>query len=170
MTNNFSINAYMKNMKGLTLIELIVTLAVIAVLVAIGLPGIQGTSQNSRLTSAINTLSGDLAFARSEAVTRNITVRVRATNGNTDWAGGWVIETVPTVGAPVVIRNSPALKANILLNGSATSLSYISDGTQSGGAVLTFKSCKYGDTSAHGREVRVSTTGRIQLVKDQACP
>ena len=179
MANISSITAYMNtmnNVKGITLIELMVTLGVISVLLAIGVPSMQGTSQNSRLDSAISSLSGDFAFARSEAANRNVRVIVNSTNG-TDWSGGWVISTVPTVGAPVVLRNGPALANNILLTGSVTSFDYISDGSainSDGSAIvggpLTFKTCKNGDATSHGREIRVVATGRTKLVKKQGCP
>jgi len=169
MTNISSITAYMKNMKGFSLIELVVALAVISIAIAVGLPSLQGISQDSRLTSAINTLSGDFAFARSEAVTRNVSVRIRTVTADNNWAGGWIVETLPAVGPAVTIRNGPALANNILLTGDAPSLTYNSDGTQTVGT-LNFKSCKNGDVTAHGREVRVIPTGRIKLVKNQPCP
>jgi len=172
MTNNSSITAYMNNMnytRGLTMIELMVTLAAVAILVAVGLPQMQGISKGSRLTAAINTLSADLAYARSEAVTRNVTVRITSTSGN-DWTDGWIIEALPAAGLPVTLRNGPAIKTNTLLNGSAATLTFISDGTQTAGGEVTFKACKYGDGTAHGRELRVIATGRIKLVKDQGCP
>jgi type IV fimbrial biogenesis protein FimT len=169
MTNNSSINANMKNMKGLTLIELLVTVAIVSILIAVGLPGLQNTSQNSRVTSAINTLSGDIAFARSESVTRNVDVRIRSNSGGNDWSAGWIVETLGGAGA-VTIRNAPALVNNILLTGTASSLTYSSDGTQNAGAELRFKACKNGDATPHGREIRVITTGRIKLVKGQNCP
>ncbi len=175
MANISSITAYMNtmnNVKGMTLIELMVTMGVIVILLAIGVPSMQGTSQNNRLDSAISSLSSDFAFARSEAVTRNVSVRIRSFNGNTDWSGGWIVETMPTAGASVRLRNSPALAANILLaakTGAATSLTYNSDGSQTAG-LLTFRACKKGDTSSHGREVRVNATGRIKHLTKQGCP
>jgi len=167
MTNNFSITAYMKNMKGITLIELLVTLAVLAVLVAIGVPRMQGISQNNRLTAAINSLSSDMAFARSEAVNRNTSIRIRSVNGAGDWSGGWVVETADGV---TTLRNSPALVANVLLNGvgAADSVTFRSDGTQTGAAV-SFLSCKNGEAGNYGRQIFVSTTGRISLRDKQTC-
>jgi type IV fimbrial biogenesis protein FimT len=157
-------------MKGLTLIELVVTLAVIAVLVAIGMPALQGTSQSGRLTAAINSLTADFAFARSEAVTRNTDVRVRTVSGDTDWSQGWIVEALPAGGPAVTIRNGKAVAANILFTGDAASLTYNSDGSQEAGGSLTFKTCQQGDTSAHGREIRVNLSGRVKLVKNQPCP
>jgi type IV fimbrial biogenesis protein FimT len=168
MTNNFSITAYMKNMKGLTLIELVVTMAVIAVLVAIGVPRMQGISQNNRVTSAINSLSSDMAFARSEAVTRNTSIRIRTVNGGGDWSGGWVVQTADGV---TTLRNAPPLVANILLDGAggADSVTYRSDGTQTGVAVR-FRACKNGDTTNHGRQISINTAGRISLTDHEVCP
>jgi type IV fimbrial biogenesis protein FimT len=168
MTHNSSINANMKNMKGLTLIELLVTLAVVAIVVAFGLPSLQKTSQSSRLTSAINTLSGDMAFARSEAVTRNKSIRIRTVNGGGDWSGGWVVETVDTATA---LRNAPALPANIVLNGlaGADSITFRSDGTQTG-ASASFLTCKSGESGSYGRQIDINASGRIQLFDKKNCP
>jgi type IV fimbrial biogenesis protein FimT len=158
----------MNTMKGLTLIELIVTLAVIAVLVAIGVPRMQGISQNNRVTAAINSLSSDIAFARSEAVTRNTSIRIRSVNGGGDWSGGWVVETADGV---TTLRNAPPLVANVLLNGAGgtDSVTYRSDGTQSGVAV-NFRACKNGDTSNHGREISINAAGRISMQDKMGCP
>lgn len=167
MTNISSITAYMKNMKGLSLIELVVVLAILSILIAVGLPRMQGISQGNRVTTAINTLSADMALTRSEAVTRNVSVTITSNNG-ADWSAGWVVAT--TGGAPVVLRNGPPLANGILLNGSVSVVTYLSDGTQAAGAILTFKSCKSGDVTDHGREIRISTAGRIRLLKGQTCP
>lgn len=184
MANISSITAYMNtmnNVKGMTLIELMVTLSIIAILVAIGLPGMQGTSQNNRLTATINSLSGDLAFAKSEAANRNVPVIVSSASGTVDWSGGWVISTVPIVSAPVPVnlRNSPALAANILLSSASgtVSLIYVGDGSATNGdgsaivgGPLTFKTCKSGDITAHGREIQIVATGRIKLLTKRTCP
>ena len=158
----------LKRTKGITLIELIITMAMVAILIGYGLPRLTGTSQNSRLTTAINTLSGDFAYARSEAVTRAVTVRVVSNAGN-DWSTGWIVETVPAVGLPVTIRTAPALTTNLLLTGDAGNLTYNSDGTQTAG-LLTFTACKSGDVTPHGRELRVIATGRVKLVTGAGCP
>ena len=160
----------LKQTKGITLIELIITMAMVAILIGYGLPRLTGTSQSSRLTAAINTLSGDLAFARSEAVTRAVTVRVVSNNGG-DWSTGWIVETVPAVGAPVTIRNTTALTTNLLLGGAGGvgTVTYISDGSQTGGA-LSIRACKSGDVTNHGREIQVNVTGRIKLVRGLGCP
>ena len=96
---------YMKQ-TGLTLIELIVTLAVIGTLLAVGIPEFKSTTANSRLTSAINTLTGDFAFARTEAIKRAWPVTVTAGGGN--WAtGGWTTATlVNASGISTTLRGS----------------------------------------------------------------
>ena len=158
----------MKNMKGLTLIELIVTLAAIAIIIAVGVPRIQNTSQNSRLTAAINTLSADIALARSEAVTRKIQIDINSASGNTDWSQGWEVRTGDA--ANVLLRTGQALPNNMLLNGAANSFTYNPDGTVTTGAALWFRVCKNGDVTPHGKEIRVAASGRIQFWDQRGCP
>jgi prepilin-type N-terminal cleavage/methylation domain-containing protein len=169
MLNIYSINAYMKNMKrthGLTMIELMVTVAVISVVVAIGLPRLGGISQSNRVTTSINALSSDMSLARSEAVTRNTSVTISSNSAGTNWEAGWVIQTA----AGVTIRNGPPLPPNILLTGTANTVTFLSDGTQTSGG-QTFNACKSGDTTTHGRMIQINTAGRVRLEQaKQNCP
>ena len=86
----------MKKKSGFTLLELLVMLAVVGVLVAVGAPTMSQFIKNNRLTTQINILVGDLAYARSEAVTRNLPVVVCASSNQTscssaNWADGWIV-------------------------------------------------------------------------------
>ncbi len=59
---------------GFTLLELISSLSIACILLAVGIPSIQTLNQNSRMTSAVNTITAHLNLARSEAIKRGVRV------------------------------------------------------------------------------------------------
>lgn len=153
---------------GLTLIELIVTLAVVSVLLAYGVPQFQSTSANSRLTAAINTLSGDFAFARTEAIKRGNTVVVTAADAS-DWAsGGWTVANNDSAG--VSLRISPALTAGatIATNPANTgAVAFNANGRST--AQVTFTLCDDRTGVNTGKRVTLNTTGQTFLDVKQGC-
>ncbi len=81
---------------GFTLIELMVTLSVLAVLLAAGIPSFTGLLRQWRLEAAVNTLSGDLRLARSNATRTSRHVVVCAQDGGQcsgeeTWTQGWLV-------------------------------------------------------------------------------
>ena len=66
----------MKPTRGLTLPELLVALAVVAILVALAAPSFRGLIEVQRLRSFNSQLVTDLQFARNEAATRGVPLRV----------------------------------------------------------------------------------------------
>lgn len=62
--------------RGFTILELMVTLAVLAVLMAIAVPAFRGTMRRAQIGNTVNTLVGDLQYARSEAAMRRQFVSV----------------------------------------------------------------------------------------------
>ncbi len=58
------------DISGFTLIELIITIALTSILLAIGVPSFQTLTQNSRMTTVVNTIIAHLNLARSEAIKR----------------------------------------------------------------------------------------------------
>jgi type IV fimbrial biogenesis protein FimT len=81
---------------GFSLHELLVT-SVIAGVVGTGAVSFVGLLQDTRMTTAVNRIMGDLALARSEAIKRNATVTLcKSRDGNscTDeaaWHEGWLV-------------------------------------------------------------------------------
>lgn len=63
--------------KGFTLIEMMVVVAMIALIVAAVAPMVFGTLISTRLSSAGETLAGQISLAHQIAVSRNMTVEVR---------------------------------------------------------------------------------------------
>ena len=83
--------------RGVTLIELLVVMAIIGVLLSIGVPSYSSFSNNSRISSAINALLGDLQFTRAEASKRGSFVTACASvsgstcSKSTSWDTGWIV-------------------------------------------------------------------------------
>jgi type IV fimbrial biogenesis protein FimT len=88
-------------MRGFTLVELILVFLLVGILTAVALPQFSTVLNRARQTSAVNALTIDLNYARSEAVKRNQYVFVcpekpskdslkPAACGN-DWNEGWQI-------------------------------------------------------------------------------
>ena len=82
---------------GVTAIELMVTMAIIAILLAIAVPSFVGITQINRVASEINALSGDLQFARAEAIKEGLPVSICASANGTSclgantWNKGWIV-------------------------------------------------------------------------------
>jgi type IV fimbrial biogenesis protein FimT len=66
----------MKPSRGLTLPELLVALAVLAIVIAVAVPSFRSLIEVQRLRSINSQLVTDLQFARNEAATRGVPLRV----------------------------------------------------------------------------------------------
>ncbi len=86
---------------GFNLVELMVVILIISVLLGIGIPSFRYVTNSNRVATQVNTLLGDMQFARSEAIKRGATVSVCAANnptavaaacsGSNAWQQGWVV-------------------------------------------------------------------------------
>ena len=82
---------------GFTLIELLVTLAVASILSLSVIPNLSALVAQERSTVLTNILAGALAYARSEAVTKNSTILTCQSNNGSEchrsgnWHNGWII-------------------------------------------------------------------------------
>lgn len=77
-------------MAGFTAAEMMIVVAIVAILAAIAAPNMGEMVRSQRVRTAAFDIYASLNLARSEAVKRNQTVRVRPTNGN--WSEGWSVE------------------------------------------------------------------------------
>lgn len=76
-----------KRQVGITFFELMVTLIVAAILMSIAVPSFSNLFDKNRVKGAAEQLSGQIQFARSEAISRNIDVVVDVTGGD-NWCVG----------------------------------------------------------------------------------
>ncbi len=86
-----------RNNHGFTFIELLITLTVASILGASVLPSFSALIAQERSTVLTNNLAGALAYARSEAVTKNTEVLTCQSNNSHEchrsgnWQNGWII-------------------------------------------------------------------------------
>lgn len=131
MFNFYWHSASMRQIHGVTLIELMVVMAIIAILMAIGIPSFKSITYNVRVTSEINTMLGDLQFARSEAIKRgqSVTVCTSADQitcaANSAWGSGWIVFADANNDGTRNGTSEPVLRkqAGLLTNDSFTALS-----------------------------------------------
>lgn len=84
-------------MRGLTLVESMVVIALVAILGTVSSASMQPLIDRTRLESSTSDFLGDLQFARSEAVTRGLTVSVcpsadgASCSDEESWHMGWIV-------------------------------------------------------------------------------
>ncbi len=174
----------MRAQQGFTIFELVMTVAVGALLVTLAVPSFNAMLQNNRLTSQINEFVATLQLARSEAVKRNQTVILCATDdpaadpldctGGADWDTGWIVfADADSDGAPaatadecnagadcIIAVHAPVEGSNTLRGEPAAvsdSIAYQPNGVSDDSG--TFILCDPRG-AAHAKAIVVSTTGR----------
>ena len=82
---------------GFTMTELMVVVAIVAILLSIGVPSFRYITNSYRMSAEVNSLLGDLQFARSEAIKEgNAVVACTSStgttcSGSTNWQNGWIV-------------------------------------------------------------------------------
>jgi type IV fimbrial biogenesis protein FimT len=86
---------------GFSLTELMVTLSIGALLMAIGIPSYRYVTNSNRATTEINSLLGDMQFARSESIREGLPVTICPLTGSAGsyscnassnvWNSGWIV-------------------------------------------------------------------------------
>lgn len=151
---------------GFTLIEMMIAIVIAAVLLAIAAPSFQAIVINNRISAQANDLVSGLAMARSEAIKRGMSVRVKAAGA--DFSSGWTIwvdaNGNSSMDADEALRVHEALKSGFTLVGTGfadtTEIQYRSNGVSDSSG--SFRLCYSGYT---GRLISVSATGRVSTTK-----
>ncbi len=95
--HGFGRNKFSFQNHGFTLIELLVTLAATSILTLSVIPNLSALIAQERSIILTNTLAGALAYARSEAITKQVTVITCQSNNGSEcnrsenWHNGWIV-------------------------------------------------------------------------------
>jgi type IV fimbrial biogenesis protein FimT len=84
---------------GFTLLELIIVMTIAGVLLAIAVPSYRYVSTSNRMSGEVNSLLGDMQYARAEAIKEGQTVSVCVSNDGAScdggvsppWSEGWIV-------------------------------------------------------------------------------
>src|SRR5215469_11528870 len=94
----------MRGGAGFTITELMVVMTIVAILLGVGVPSYRYIQNSYRMSAEMNSLVGDLMYARAEAIKEGQPVAVCASSdgltcsGATTWHGGWIVFPDPARG------------------------------------------------------------------------
>ena len=152
---------------GVTLIELMTVVAVITLLTAVTAPSLRSFGLRNQVASSQSAFTATLAFARSEAARRGVSVFVVAASGGAsgnEYANGWDVyadnDADGVFGAADApsLRHQDALPPLVVMRGAART-TFGADGYLSPAAAKTFMVCQAGMSKAEGRLVTVPPGG-----------
>lgn len=92
---------------GFTLLELLITLVIAGILLAVATPSFRTMVANSAAENASGLIEMDLAFARNNAITRGVIVRMTPSSGG--FADGWTVQAFNGGVAGDVLRRRDGL-------------------------------------------------------------
>jgi len=144
-----------------TLVELITAVAVLAVLVALAVPNFNDATLSARLNGFANGLVASAQVARSEAIKRNETIRLCASDDGATcaasggWEQGWVVLTDDD--AVLQVQQALPSEFNVTQAGGTAPLNFL--GTVVGTTTATLTVCRSSPVGNEERVVTISGTG-----------
>jgi type IV fimbrial biogenesis protein FimT len=156
------------------MIELMVSLTVLGVLAAIALPSFNDAFLSNRLASFSNSFIASAQLARSEAIKRNVPVRLCASSDGATCAaaGGWEQGWIVIDAANEVIQRQESLPGGFKLTqgGGTAPLTFEPIGIGMGAA--TFTVCRNDPVGNQERVLSVRAAGSAQVTTTEAgvCP
>lgn len=167
----------MNTSRGFTLLELMIGLLVSAILLVVAVPAFRSVLQQNRVASAVNSLVGALALARSDAVKRGVQVTICPSGGGTNcnsaapWQNGWLVftdgGTTGTVdGTDQILRvGQPVAGGVTFVSGGFTNsyITYAPTGfVPGGGGKITVCAPKANFGGASGTVINVDPSGQVR--------
>lgn len=117
-------------MSGFNLIELLIVMSIVAIMAAIGIPSFKYVTTSNRVSSEVNSLLGDMQYARNEAVKEGQTITVcpsllpnanpPACSASTSWQTGWIVFSDPANNQAVPAANAVILRVQPAFTGGDT--------------------------------------------------
>lgn len=171
----------MKKSRGYTLVELLTVVLVIGILLTLAIPAYHAWMSRNRTMTQVNQLVGVINFARSEAIKRQMTITVCATDDGekcgTAWEKGWMVfvdkqNTGQMAEGDTKLRIYGPLQPNARLQWNATRSNNFLQLAPSGGTRGqdgTFTYCADAQSTDPGTTIIVSQTGRIRVGSDGKC-
>jgi type IV fimbrial biogenesis protein FimT len=92
----------MNRQAGFTMVEMLTVMAIVAILLSVGVPSYKYITTSYRMSAEVNSLLGDLMYARGEALKegQGVTVCISSNGtsctGGTAWQSGWIVFSNPT--------------------------------------------------------------------------
>jgi type IV fimbrial biogenesis protein FimT len=186
------IKRHKKIQNGFSLLELMVAVSIAAILLTVGIPSFQSTMLRARGATLADTLITAVYYTRSEAISRNSTIRLCASADgsnclatNTGWNEGWIAIDANDLAIKVwggITNDAQVQLLNLTgeVNFSSHRLVYNSLGEASlqnplGAAVnnvnigLRTLIAGCGAMPRQRREIRIGNSGSV-TVDSQACP
>ena len=178
---------------GVTLVELLIVVVLAAILMSIGVPSYKYVTNSNRMSTEINSLLGDLQYARSEAVRegQNVTVCVAqstnpaspscAASGTATWQNGWIIfadvnndGVIDTTKDPVLrIQNALTSSDTLVANPATSTITFNKEGfAHLGNATTTITLDDSADDKTYARCLDITQAGMMQTQtnsSDQTC-
>lgn len=160
--------------RGFTLIELFIAVAIAAVLLAVAAPSFSRLMAKTDATQTANDLLGDLATARTQAVSRHREVCLAPVDG--DWHKGWEVN-VDSNGdgaCDELVRKHGALDGSFTVSaasgGTAVStINFRSDGSVNGATADTdVELCKESGNHPQRVLVKVRASGSARSYRGTA--
>jgi type IV fimbrial biogenesis protein FimT len=156
---------------GFNMIEMLIVIAIAAILLSIAVPSYKYVTTSNRISSEVNSLLGDMQFARYEAIKEGQTITVcPSTDGATCsatnvWNTGWIVQTSNSTGTNYTLRYQRAFNSTdtFTSNDSVQSMAFNREGFASGLTVstITFSLHNASNTSSYTRCLAVGISGML---------
>lgn len=157
------VTARPRRQAGFTVTELMVVVAIVGIIGAIAAPDMVEMIRRQRVKTAAFDLYAGLSIARSEAIKRNLTVRITPNSGN--WTQGFVAQD----STDRVVRSQGAFDSSVTITGPNLVRFNSTGRLASGSGTLMFSVMTPDVYGNHGKRcVTVDGTGRATS-KEGAC-